>query len=293
MTRRSAWYLLGLTAAWLLTGPIAGAQPAQDLPLPRLYVLEGGVLVSDPGSYQLREDEVASTELSIAAYLIVHRNGVLIWDTLGIADEERIPEGTGAEQTIIRSDRQERHVTLGPPLLEQLAEIGYAPSDVTHLALSHFHWDHTANANAFADATWLVHPVERDSMFSGSAGGSARPATYDQLENSETILVTADEHDVFGDGTVILKAAPGHTPGHQVLYVNLPRTGGVVLSGDLYHYPEERSLHRMPVNEERGGATGPSRQAVEAFLERKQAELWIGHDLIAHRNLNKAPAYYD
>ena len=38
----------------------------------------------------------------------------------------------------------------------QLTASGYSPAQVTHLALSHYHWDHTANANAFARATWLV-----------------------------------------------------------------------------------------------------------------------------------------
>ena len=59
-----------------------------------------------------------------------------------------------------------------------------------------------------------------------------------------------DEYDVFRDGQVILKAAPGHTPGHQVLVLKLPSTGRVMLSGDLYHYPQERTLHRPPPENE-------------------------------------------
>ncbi len=39
------------------------------------------------------------------------------------------------------------------------------PADITHLALSHYHYDHTANANEFAGATWVVRQVERDAMF--------------------------------------------------------------------------------------------------------------------------------
>ena len=294
-THVKVFWLTALVVLWVAAcSPEDAQQDTAEAPsTPRLYVLEGGVLVSDPGRYQLDDDEVASPSLAIAAYLIVHPDGVLLWDTLGISDEERIPEGTGAEQTIIRSDMQERHVTLGPPLVDQLAEIGYAASDVTHLAISHFHWDHTANANAFASSTWLVRPEERAVMFMDAPGGSARPATYDRLENSQTTLITVDEFDVFGDGTVILKAAPGHTPGHQVLFVDLAQTGGVVLSGDLYHYPEERTLNRMPVAEEDAGITGASREAVEMFLERMDASLWIGHDLEAHRQLNKAPDYYE
>lgn len=270
-----------------------GMQGSSEPSGPRLYVLEGGVLVSNPASYDLSNAEVQSAELSIAAYLIAHPEGVLLYDTLGIADVERIPDGTGVRQTIIRPDGQERHVTLGPSLREQLAEIGYTPGEVTHLALSHLHWDHSANANMFADAVWLVRPLEHELMFSDEPGGSARPDKYSALANSETILITDDEYDVFGDGSVVLKAAPGHSPGHQVLFVDLPATGGVVLSGDLYHYPEERSLDRYPISEYDKAATRASRAEVEAFLTRTGAELWIGHDLTAHRQLRKSPEYYD
>lgn len=267
-------------------GPIAADRPI------RLYVVDGGELVSNPASYDLTEDDVQTSLLSIAAYLIVHPRGVLLWDTLGVADTERQPEGLGSQQTIVRSDNQNRYITLAPSLGEQLAAAGFEYGDVTHLALSHYHWDHTANAAAFAEATWLVRPAERAEMF-GSPSGSARPEVYAALADSPTTLIESDEYDVFGDGKVILKAAPGHTPGHQVLYVELENTGGVVLSGDLYHYPEERSLSRLPVNESDKAATAASRASVEAFLDSHDATLWIGHDLIAHRALRKAPQFYD
>jgi len=258
----------------------------------RLYVLDGGELESNPASYELAASDVRTSSLSIAAFLVVHPRGVLLWDALGVADAERQAGGAGTRQTIVRSDQQNRYITLAPPLREQLASAGIAPEDVTHLALSHYHWDHTANANAFAHATWLVNSKERAEMF-GSPGGSARPATYSKLARSETVLVDVAEYDVFGDGRVILKAAPGHSPGHQVLFVALERTGGVVLSGDLYHYPEERSLGRLPISEYNREQTAASRESLERFLTQRNAVLWIGHDLIAHRALKKAPEFYD
>ena len=48
---------------------------------------------------------------------------------------------------------------------ELLAEIGYTPADITYLALSHNHYDHSANANMFALSTWLVQKPERAAMF--------------------------------------------------------------------------------------------------------------------------------
>ena len=260
---------------------------------PRLYVLDGGVLASEPARYRLTEAEVQSVPLSIAAYLIVHPDGVLLWEAGAIADKERTSPASGIEQRVMRADGQERFVTLGSPLEEQLLASGYSPSDVTHLALSHYHWDHTANANAFAHATWLVRQVEQDAMFATEARGAARPATYSALKNSRAVMVADEEHDIFGDGTVVIKHAPGHSEGHQVLYVKLARTGGVVLSGDLYHYPEERTLGRLPTFEVSEEQTAASRRELDAFLSRTGAKLWIQHDLIGHRALRKAPEYYE
>jgi N-acyl homoserine lactone hydrolase len=251
------------------------------------------VLASDPARYRLTEAEVQSVPLSIAAYLIVHPQGVLLWDAGAIADEERISRAAGVEQRVLRADGQQRLVTLGPTLEEQLRASGYAPADVTHLALSHYHWDHTANANAFAQATWLVRQVEQDAMFAGEARGAARPTTYSALKNSRVVMVADEEHDIFGDGTVVIKHAPGHSEGHQLLYVKLARTGGVVLSGDLYHYPEERTLGRLPTFEVSEEQTAASRRELDAFLTRTGARLWIQHDLVGHRMLRKAPEYYD
>jgi N-acyl homoserine lactone hydrolase len=259
----------------------------------RLYVLDGGTLQSDPARYRLTKEDVGTTELSVGAYLIVHPKGILMWETGAVPDSDWTPTGKPVRQRIVLPDSQERFVTITTPLGAQLKAAGYAAADVTHLALSHEHWDHTANANAFAKATWLVRQIERDAMFVPMPVGAVRPATYASLKNSKTVIVTADEHDVFGDGTVILKAAAGHTPGHQVLYLKMAKTGAVVLSGDLYHYPEERTLDRLPTFEFNEAQTRAARMAVEAFLKKTGAELWIQHNVATHAKLKKAPAYYE
>jgi glyoxylase-like metal-dependent hydrolase (beta-lactamase superfamily II) len=259
---------------------------------PRLYVFDGGVLASDTARYRLTDADVEEVPLSVASYLIVHPRGVLMWDAGAVADHER-SGGLGYEQRLVRRDNQERFVKLAPTLTSQLAAAGYKPSDVTHLALSHYHWDHTADANLFASTRWLVTKLEHDKMFAADPPGGTRPATYSALQNGRTTLLTAKEHDVFGDGTVVIRQATGHTEGHSVLYVKLANTGGVVLSGDLYHYPAERTLNRLPTFEVSEAETQAARTELEGFLTRTGAQLWIQHDLPAHRKLKKAPEYYD
>jgi glyoxylase-like metal-dependent hydrolase (beta-lactamase superfamily II) len=76
-----------------------------------------------------------------------------------------------------------------------------------------------ANANAFAGSIWLVRKVERDRMFSDVPIPRSDPANYNLLKNSKTVIIDKNEYDVFGDGRVIIKSTPGHTPGHQVLFL--------------------------------------------------------------------------
>jgi glyoxylase-like metal-dependent hydrolase (beta-lactamase superfamily II) len=258
----------------------------------RLYVFDGGVLASETARYRLTDADVEEVSLSVASYLIVHPRGVLMWDAGAVADHER-GGGVGFEQRLTRRDGQERFVKLAPSLVSQLASAGYKPQDVTHLALSHYHWDHTADANLFAGATWLVEKRERDAMLASDPPGGTRPETYSALKNSRTVIIEDAEHDVFGDGTVIIKQAPGHTEGHSVLYVKLASAGPVVLSGDLYHYPAERTLGRLPTFEVSEAETKSSRADVERFLQRTGAQLWIQHDLVGFRKLKLAPLYYE
>lgn len=286
--------LLHVVAAVVFTAGVAAcsASDSGSIRTPRLYVFDGGVLASDPARYRLTDADVEEVELSIASYLVVHPRGVLMWEAGAVPDHERSGEA-GVTQRLVRRDGQERFVKLGAPLEAQLASAGYKPSDVTHVAFSHYHWDHTADANLFAGAAWLVPRLEHDAMFRPDPPGGARPETYSSLRDARKVFIDDAEHDVFGDGAVILKQAHGHTEGHMVLYVKLANAGGVVLSGDLYHYPAERRLGRLPTFEVSEEQTRAARLEIEQFLARTGAELWIQHDLVAHRKLRKAPEYYD
>lgn len=119
------------------------------------------------------------------------------------------------------------------------------------------------------------------------------PSTYASLRKNKIRLLSSNEYDVFGDGKVILKLTPGHTPGHLVLILRLEKTGLVVLSGDLYHYAEERTLNRFPTFEYDKELTRKARIEIEDFLKRSNAQLWIQHDLRENAALKKPPAYYD
>jgi glyoxylase-like metal-dependent hydrolase (beta-lactamase superfamily II) len=223
--------------------------------------------------------------MSVTAYLIVHPRGTLLWEACVILDDLIKPEGT-----------TEARATAKKTLRGQLAEIGYKPSGITYLALSHNHYDHSANANEYAGSTWLVQRPERAAMFPEppSANPSAASLRFSALKTAKTTVLDGD-HDVFGDGSVVIVSTPGHTPGHQSLLVNLAKTGPVLLSGDLYHYPAERTLQDFTPFAALGNAEkeNASKARVETLLKEKRAQLWIQHDLEAYEGLKKPPAYYD
>jgi len=270
------------TASLAETQTHRAPQPPKSL---RLYIFDCGVIHTTNGdAYSLKKEEMGSTEMSIPCILVAHPKGTLMWDNGDIPDRAFPPGGGRATLGVVTQDK---------PLLPQMAAVGYAPSDITYLSMSHYHGDHVANANAFAGATWLVRKVERDRMFSSEPITRSPLENYSELKNSKTILIDKDEHDVFGDGTVVIKSTPGHTPGHNVLFLRLKKTGPVVLSGDLYHYPEERTLKRLPVAEFNKDQTAASRADLEVFLKKTGAQLWIEHDIIGNARLKKAPEFYE
>jgi glyoxylase-like metal-dependent hydrolase (beta-lactamase superfamily II) len=295
--------LLMLVAALLTAGiavnrsahanPIAQTRSHASAPASlRLYVFDCGKLkISDTSVYGFAPNEVATTEMSVPCFLAAHPKGTLMWDA-GVLPDNVLTSGGSVTRGNPGSSAL---ATVSKPLKAQLAEVGYTPAEITYLALSHCHWDHVANANDFAGATWLVRQQERDAMFAQPASFARclTPETFSALRNSKTVILKNDEYDVFGDGTVILKSAPGHTPGHQVLFLKLRKTGPIVLSGDLYHYPEERAQHKVPKTDFNREQTGASRDAIEAFLKKTGAQLWIQHDSTGNSKLKKAPAYYD
>jgi len=272
-----------LSAACLVAS-LAMAQKAPPVSSLRLYVFDCGNLKS--GNPQpLLDRGVTTTDMSVAAYLIVHPRGTLLWDSGVIPDDLIKPGGT-----------TEARATVTKTLKGQLAEIGYQPRDITYVALSHNHYDHSANGNQFAASAWLVQRKERDVMFPEKPPANPNPnnARFSALKDSKTVLLDGD-HDVFGDGSVVIISTPGHTPGHQSLLVNLPKTGPVLLSGDLYHYPSERTLKDFTPFGNLGDpqTEAASKAKVEALLKEKDAQLWIQHDIIAFAKLKKSPAYYE
>lgn len=260
----------------------------------RLYVLDCGMLTPNREGverYHITMAEAGEIRMPVPCFLVVHPKGTLIWDVGVIPDV--VVEAAGPQGA--RSDVNPTvaaHVTRS--LKSQLAALGHAPAGITYVAISHAHIDHTANLNAFTASTWLTPKAERDFMWAPN-NPRVNPSFFTAWEKSPRVrFIDKDEHDVFGDGRVVIKAAPGHTPGHQVLALYLPGTGRIVIAGDLYHYPPERTLRRPPPDNEFNVAqSAASRERIDEYLKETGAALWIEHDFAANAKLKKSPAFYD
>jgi len=271
--------------ALLLSLGIAFSVQAQEAPVVRMYAFNNGVVVGlDPALFNFKREEVAETDFVVTSELIVHPKGVLLWEA-GAAPDSELP-ANGLLYV-------EGAVVVGKTLESQLASVGYSYDDIDFFAMSHLHSDHNGNANSLGGARWIVQKADRDMMFSGEEVRIMVPANFAALKDADTILLDNEDYDVFGDGSVRIISAPGHTPGHQVLLVNLAGYGPVLLGGDLYHYPEEITTGRTPTFEYDPPTSAASRAKIQQLLKDTGAQLWIGHDKPTHQKLKFAPEYYE
>lgn len=267
-------------AAWLIC---ARSMASADV---RLYALDCGhatfqdmAQFSDTGEYDGKPGDIADP-----CFLIRHSKGMLLWDT-GLGD--RFAANLGGIDLAPGV-----HLTVTITLLAQLKSLGLTPKDVNYVAFSHLHWDHTGNANEFPGSTWIVNSRELAAALATPTPDGIDPATFSAYKSAKTQLISGD-YDVFGDGAVRILAAPGHTPGHQVLELRLHKSGTVVLSGDLYHLRSNREFMRVPGGNTSRAETLASMNRIEARIKNNQARCVVQHDPQDFQALPKFPAYLD
>ena len=251
----------------------------------KLYSFDGGtVVVNTLGLFS--QDETykgQSKEFADAFYVIQHPKGNLMWDAglpeslIGLPEPYTSPDGAF---TVSRKDS----------VLNQLKQIGMTPDDFEYISLSHTHFDHSGHANVFKNATWLVQKDEYD-FVTGEGVQEKNPDMYNAIKDLKNIKKIDGDYDVFGDGTVVLKYMPGHTPGHQALFLDLKEHGPLLLSGDLYHFYENREYKRIPIFNYDVGQTRESMKKFEAFAQENKAKVYLQHQKDDFNKMPKAPEY--
>ena len=87
--------------------------------------------------------------------------------------------------------------------------------------------------------------------------------------------------------------APGHTPGHHALLVRLPRTGNVLLTGDLAHFQENYDSDGIPPFNVDRAASLASIARFKALAKNLKATGVIQHDPCDIGKLPKFPSAAD
>jgi glyoxylase-like metal-dependent hydrolase (beta-lactamase superfamily II) len=145
----------------------------------------------------------------------------------------------------------------------------------------------------FPDATVFMQKAEYDAAYGPDAEQlTYLPETYAALVKDRIQTIVGD-YDVFGDGRVVMKSLPGHTPGHQGLLITLRRIGPILLAADIAYSAQD---YADTVLRNSNFDIEQTRQSIEAVKEMERefrATVWLHHDLDAQRHIRLSPIFYE
>ncbi len=220
----------------------APVPPAQTPAALTVNVIDcGSIKMSDLDGFSSAGDyKGVPGDVTVPCFLINHPSGKrLLWD-LGLPG---MLAGLPAVTQDVFTVKLEKKLTA------HLKALGLTPDQIDFVSISHSHFDHIGQARQFPNATWIVHQKEQDAMFppdgTAPAGDKMQIDHFAHFAELKRDVFTGDK-DVFGDGSVVIFETPGHTPGHTSLQLQMPESGTVFLTGDLYHLTKSRDLKRVP-----------------------------------------------
>ncbi len=248
----------------------------------KMFMFDGGTVQVNMLEIFSQDDAYKgqSKTFADAFYLIQHPDGNLLWDA-GLSEDLigkepfTTPEGAF---TVSRKTGIE----------EQLKSIGLSTNDVKYIALSHTHFDHSGSASKLPNAIWIVQENEYNFVTSEEQKKQS-PDNFNAIKNLKALKKINGNYDVFGDGRVVIVSTPGHTPGHQSLFLDLEQEGPLMLTGDIYHMEESRENSRVPIFNHDVDQTLASMEVFETFAKEKGARVIIQHSSKDYNSLNPAP----
>ncbi len=255
------------------------AQPPTP-PTAKLWRLDCGSFTAPRGAFSdLFSHPSERSGYVDSCYLIRHGKDLLLWDAglplalLGKPEDRSTPV----------------HMRLTVPIAAQLARLGFKPADVTVLGISHMHSDHTGQAAGFPGARLVMDGTDFEALRRTPAPFFTEPSTLQPwLSGGATKELISGDHDVFGDGSVVMVALPGHTSGNHGLLVRLARKGTVLISGDALHAPEQLTSHALPPSNVSRSDSLASIDRIIGIMRDAHATLIIEHDA---GSVAKLPAF--
>lgn len=232
----------------------------------RVRTLTCGWLTTDAET--MVPGQAGRMRMPVGAFLVEHPDGTAVFDT-GMHPELE------DSKVRMRSTADLFEVELSAPatISGQLAERGVSPEDVDIAVVSHLHFDHCGGLVQLPEARMVVQQAEWDAAFAGPLVdfGVFNPDDFD-LGHERQVL--DGEHDLFGDGSVLVVPTPGHTAGHQSLLVE----GRLLLTGDACYCRLALDLDVPP----RFGRDVERQRQVFGWLREQEAagvQLVFSHDI--------------
>lgn len=206
--------------------------------------------------------------MPVGAFLVEHPDGTAVFDTGMHPELERSTARMRSTADLFEVEQAPASTLAG-----QLAEKGLSVDDVDVAIVSHLHFDHCGGLVQVPNARVLVQEAEWVAAFAGPLVdfGVFNPDDFD-LGHDRQLLV--GEHDVFGDGSVVVVPTPGHTAGHQSLLVE----GRLLLTGDACYCRLALDLDQPPAF----GHDVERQRQVLAWLREQEAsgvQLVFSHDI--------------
>ncbi len=277
--------------------PVAAESPAGM----RLYVLNSGSLSLGKGALQNLAPMEPQIRIPVAMFVIKHPKGNVMFDT---GNNDKIiddPSYWGPNFAALKPVN-----TPEVSIESQLARIDMKPDDITYVVVSHMHLDHGGNVGKFPNSTLIIQRDEieyamfPDEPFAGAfiPGDVAelRSGVGEKKPNAIPMLVLEESDlDIFGDGSIIVKRARGHTKGGQMLVVRLPNTGTVILTGDAAYFRENVTKSIPPNIALAYDPAGIMRgyEWIRYMMASEGADFFTSHDPDVFKAYKKAPEYYD
>ena len=253
----------------------------------KVYALSGGYVELDVTMMIPDRTPESRWTVPVPAFLVVHAAGRLLFDTGLHCATITDPVGRLGKDLA-------RHLHIrslaGDEVVSQLGLLGLGPDDVRYVANSHFHLDHCGGNEFFPRATFLVQAREleaaRDPVV--LAGRRYVPSVAD-FDHPLDYRPVAGEHDVFGDGTVVLIPTHGHTPGHQSLRVHAGKGTDLVLAADACYTRENMDRDILPDTLWDAREMAGSVARLRDLRDRQGATIIFGHDPGQWEALPRAP----
>jgi glyoxylase-like metal-dependent hydrolase (beta-lactamase superfamily II) len=285
-----------------MMGGLATSALAESPAGMKLYVFSSGALTTiGKGVLQNFGPMEPTISIPVGFFVIQHPKGNVLFDT---GNNDKIitdPSYWGPNFDALKPVN-----TPDVAIDVQLKKIGLTPDDIKYVVISHMHLDHGGNIAKFPNSTIIIQKDEidyamwPDEPYTGpfipadaavlrAPVGSGKPNAF------KMVILRGTDMDIFRDDSVIVKYARGHTKGHQMMLVRLPKMGSIVLTADNVYFREnvEKSIPPNLVLAYDPAGIMRAYEYIRFMMASEGADFFTSHDPDAFKAMKKAPEYYE